>query len=264
MAKKPSTTTALGLLKNDSGLTLPAFAKVVGMEPRRVQSYILGARGLPPLVELSNLESYFGIDLESLKKKRPTMISGRNVTPELLKGWRNHGGISPEAAELACEQMIPTLAATITTLAQENRPKALLLLHRIQSLVQAELRRAIFAEKVKSAVESRVLSKSSERYASGTEMLKECQGLPTAHPRWAAFVAKLNRNIPITVERVSRPSYGVPIDIVEITHNGEKSVGFRSTREIMNEILITPAGNKPHRFSFGNIDFKVSGASRND
>lgn len=263
MAKKPTKTTALGLVKSASGLTLNEFSKVLGMETRRVQSYILGARDLPPLEELSNLETYFGVDLASLKTKKPKMISGREVTPELLKGWRTHGGISPEAAALACEQMMPTLTATITTLAQENRPKALLLLHRVQSLVQTELRRAIFAEKVKSAVESRVLSKSSERYASGAEMLKECQGLPTGHPRWAAFVAKLNRNIPVTVERVSRPSYRLPIDMVEITHNEEKSVGFRSMRVIMIEMLIQQAG-KSHRFSFENIDAEASTASRND
>jgi hypothetical protein len=260
MAKKPSKITALGLLKSASGLTIPEFSKVLGMETRRVQSYILGTVNLPPLEELSNLETYFGVDLESLKTKKPKMISGREVTPELLKGWRTHGGISQEAAALACEQMIPTLTATITTLAQENRPKALLLIHRVQSLVQAELRRAIFAEKVKSAVESCVLSKSSERYASGAEMLKECQGLPTDHPRWAAFVARLNRHIPVTVERVSRPAYGVPIDAVEVMHEKKKSVGFRSTRIIMNEVLITQAG-KSHRFLGEKSDQKVSTVS---
>jgi hypothetical protein len=88
-------------------------------------------------------------------------------------------------------------------------------------------------------------------------MLKECQGLPTAHPRWAAFVAKLNRNMPVTVERVARPSYGVPIDMAEVMHEKEKSVGFRSTRIIMNEVLITQAA-KSHRFSFDKIDQKVN------
>ena len=257
MAKKASKTTSLGIVKAASGLTLPAFAKVLGMESRRVQSYILGTRELPPVEELSNLETYFGIDLESLKTKKPKMISGREVTPELLSGWRTHGAISQEAAELACEQMMPTLTATITTLAEENRPKALLLLLRVQSLVQTELRRSIFAEKVKSAVESIVLSKSSEKYATGADMLKECQELPTDHPRWAAFVAKLNRNIPVTVERVSRRVYGVPIDTAEIIYENKKSVGFLSTRVIKNEMLITQAG-KPHRFSIEKINHKMS------
>lgn len=260
MAKKASKTTSLGVVKAASGLTLPAFAKVLGMERRRVQSYILGTRELPPLNELSNLETYFGVDLESLKKKKPKMISGREVTPELLKGWRTHGGIDPEAAAYACEQLGPTLSATITVLSQNDRQKALLLLHRIQSLLEAELGSAILAEKVKSAVESTVLVKSSERYPSGQEMLETAPDLPTGHPRWASFVKKLNRNIPVTIERVSRPAFGVPIDKVQVTDKGKKSVGFRSTRVIKNEIVIIQA-NKQHRFSADKISQKISAVS---
>ena len=247
MAKKPSITTALGIVKDASGLTLPAFAKIAGMELRRVQSYILGVRELPPLSELSNLESYFGIDLESLKTKRPKMISGGGVTPELLEGWRKNGGISPEGAELACEQMLPTLSATVATLAHEDRRKALLLIRRIQSLVDSELRGTILREKVKNAVESKVLISSRERYESGCAFLGEAADLPVAHPRWSTFVKKLNRNIPVTVERFTRPVFGVPIDMVEVSQKSKKATGFRSAHIVRKELVITQGG-KTHRF----------------
>jgi len=257
MAKRPSKITALGLLKNASGLTLTAFAKVLGMERRRVQSYILGDRELPPLSDLSTLEAYFGIDLASLRLKRPKMISGREVTPEVLKGWRTHGGLSPEAAAIACEQMMPTISSTITTLAADNRQKALLLLHRIQELVGAELKNTLFVDRVKNAVEKGSSFNTKERYESGSAMLEEALDLPTGHPRWGAFVKKMNRDIPVVIERMTTPAFGLPLDKVEVIHEKKKSVGFRSTLIHKNTIVITQGG-KSHRFSLDKIQQKVS------
>ena len=260
MAKKASKTTALGLVEKASGLTRLEFSKVLGMEKRRVQSYILGTRELPPLSELSNIETFFGIDLESLKSKKPMMISGREATPELVQGWRKHGGISPEGAALACEQLMPTLSATITTLCAQDRSRGFLLLHRIQALLEAELKRVVLLEKVKEAVESTVLVTSSETYPSGADMLEKAPDLPTGHPRWAAFVDKMNRNIPVQVSRVSRPAFGLPIDKVQVTSKKKDSVGYRASRVIKKEIVITQA-KKSHRFSSDYLKSKIASVS---
>jgi hypothetical protein len=259
MAKRPAKTTALGIVKTASGLSYPAFAKLLGMSSRRVQSYVLGTRKLPPASEISNLETLLGIDLESLKTPRPRMISGRAVSPELVKGWRKHGGIDPEAASLAVDQLAPMLNATISVLSKQDQQRAHLLLARIQSLLEEELTRGIIAEEVASIIDSTVLVRISERYRSPKEMIEEAKDLPVGHPRWKATIQKMNQNLPVTVDRVTRPTWGLPIDKAKVDHKGKKSTGFRSSRKIKNEIVISQSGAKPHRFGVEKMTSKISG-----